>query len=198
MNKITTVIFDLGRVLMDIDFSAFSRALQLNHGGTSVFSEKKLELLAFNYETGKITTDEFFTSLDAFFNKRFSRGQLFNAWNAIVGGEKKDMTPIVARIQQQCRTAILSNTNETHFQYAASTIPLIQKIPLRFLSYEIGAVKPDPHVYLHVINALNSDPSALLFIDDIPENISAAHAAGMKGIIFQTPAQLLHELAAIL
>ncbi len=198
MNTITTVIFDLGRVLMDIDFRAFSRALRLNHRGTGIFSEKKLELLAFKYETGKMSTEEFFASLSTFFGKRFSHRELFEAWNAIVGGEKKDMAPIVARVQQQYRTAILSNTNEAHFKYAALTIPLIQKIPLHFLSYKIGAVKPDPHVYFHVINALNSDPSSLLFIDDIPENISAAQAVGMEGLIFQTPAQLRSELAAIL
>jgi epoxide hydrolase-like predicted phosphatase len=198
MNTITTVIFDLGRVLMDIDFGAFSRTLHLNHRGSGIASDTQIESLALSYETGKLTTDEFFTSLDRFFNKKFSRQQLLEAWNAIVVGEKKEMVPIVAQVQKRFRTAILSNTNETHFHYAASIIPLIQKIPLRFLSYEIGAVKPDPRVYKHVIDALNSNPSSLLFIDDIQENISAARAAGMNGIVFQSPAQLLNALDVIL
>ncbi|MDE3057697.1 MAG: HAD family phosphatase [Bacteroidota bacterium] len=194
---ITTVIFDLGRVLMDIDFSAFSRTLQLNHSGSGIFSEAQLESLAFDYETGKMTTDEFFASLGLFFGKRFSRRQLFEAWNAIVGGEKEGMAPIVERVQQRYRTAILSNTNEAHFQHAVTVISLMQRIPLRFLSYEIGAAKPDLQVYRHVVHALHSPPSSLLFIDDLPENISAARAAGMRGIIFQSPAQLRKELEAV-
>lgn len=183
---------------MDIDFSAFSRKLHLNHHDNGIASEPQIKSLAFRYESGKLTTDEFFDSLDKFFGKKFSRQQLLDAWNAIVVGEKKEMVPIVAQVQKQFRTAILSNTNETHFHYAASIVPLIQKIPLRFLSYEIGAVKPDPRVYTHVINTLNTEPASLLFIDDIPENITAARNAGMNGIIFQSPVQLHDELKTVL
>lgn len=54
----------------------------------------------------------------------------------------------------------------------------------RFLSYELGLIKPDPEIYKVVLQKLHAEPSEVVFIDDLPRNIEAARALGINGIVF--------------
>ena len=194
MTTVSVIIFDLGRVLVDLDFDAFPRLLgfERNHASPSVKSS--IERLAIQYETGKITTEQFFNSLDEILHHKFRREELMNAWNAIIGKENSAITSIVEAVQLRYRTAILSNTSPTHFQKALETSPMLQKFSKRYLSYEIGAMKPDLSAYRRVIENLKVVPSTILFIDDVSENIIAARRCGMVGILFTDPQRLRREL----
>ncbi|MBR1605196.1 MAG: HAD family phosphatase [Alphaproteobacteria bacterium] len=54
----------------------------------------------------------------------------------------------------------------------------------RFLSYELGMIKPDIEIYKYVLDKLHARPEETLFIDDLPVNISAAQKLGMNGLVF--------------
>ncbi len=194
MTTLSVIVFDLGRVLVDIDFNAFPSMLGIERSPANHTDESSIERIAVQYETGKITTEQFFDSLDKVLNHKFSREQLLNAWNAIIGEENSAIAPIVDAVQLRYKTAILSNTSPTHFQKALDTSPILRKFSKRYLSYEIGAIKPDLAVYRHVIENLNVDPSTILFIDDISENIIAAQQCGMVGVLFTDPLRLRREL----
>jgi HAD superfamily hydrolase (TIGR01509 family) len=194
MTTLSVIVFDLGRVLVDLDFDAFPRLLGFERSHASPSAKSSIERLAIQYETGKITTELFFNSLDDILHHKFRREELLNAWNAIIGEENSAIAPIVDAVQLHYRTAILSNTSPTHFQKALDTLPTLRKFSKRYLSYEIGAMKPDLAVYRHVIENLNVDPSTILFIDDISENIIAAQQCGMVGVLFTDPLRLRGEL----
>lgn len=194
MNKITTVIFDMGRVLVDIDFESFPRELGIERGRTNYADERAIERMAKDYETGRISTEQFFDSVDGVFKGKYTRMQLVNAWNAIIREENSAIIPIVNAVQAKYQTAILSNTSPTHFQRSLDTTAIIKKFSKRYLSFQIGATKPDPAVYQYVIRDLAVEPSALLFIDDIEENIAAAKECGIEGIVFKGVSQLQTEL----
>ncbi len=53
-----------------------------------------------------------------------------------------------------------------------------------FLSFELGMVKPDPEIYLHVCARIGAPPGKCVFIDDIHENILGARDAGLEVILF--------------
>ncbi len=194
MTTFSVIVFDLGRVLVDLDFDAFPRHLGFDRSHASPSVKSSIERLAIQYETGKITTEQFFNSLDEILHHKFRREELLNAWNAIIGEENSAITPIVDEVQLRYRTAILSNTSPTHFQKALDTSPMLRKFSTRYLSYKIGAMKPDLAIYRHVVENLNVDPSTILFIDDISENIIAARQCGMVVILFKDPLQLRGEL----
>jgi glucose-1-phosphatase len=193
-NKITTVIFDMGRVLVDIDFEAFPRALGIERDHTNHLGEKAIERLAKQYETGRIGIEQFFVSMAMTFKGEYTRQQLVDAWNAIIREENSAMVPIVEAVQAKYQTAILSNTNPTHFKKSHDTTAIIKKFSKSYLSYQIGATKPDPAVYQYVIRDLSVEPSSLLFIDDIAENVYAAKNCGMEGIVFKDVPHLQTEL----
>jgi putative hydrolase of the HAD superfamily len=50
-------------------------------------------------------------------------------------------------------------------------------------SATIGAYKPDPGAYLTAAAALGLDPVECAFVDDLPENVAAACALGMRGVL---------------
>lgn len=192
--RISVIVFDLGRVIVDLDFDAFPRLLGFERSYASPSVRLSVERLAIQYETGKITTGQFFDSLDEILHHKFRREELLDAWNAIIGKENSAIATIIHEVQLHYKTAILSNTSPTHFQKALDTSPILRKISKRYLSYEIGAMKPDLAVYRYVIEDLNVDPSTILFIDDISENILAAQHCGLAGALFTDPLRLRREL----
>jgi putative hydrolase of the HAD superfamily len=69
-------------------------------------------------------------------------------------------------------------------------LPWIAAIPRRFYSGRMGLVKPDRKIYEEVARELGADPAGVLFVDDRPENVAAAEAAGMTGIHYTGAASL--------
>jgi glucose-1-phosphatase len=194
MNSISTVIFDLGRVLVNIDFDAFPNALDLRTPEARAPYWSGVVLYGRLYEKGKISTGEFVDHLFEVFKKKYSREHLLFAWNEIIREDVPGMARLIDRVQQQHATAILSNTSAAHFEKADRECLTVQHITRRFLSYEIGVAKPAPEIYHCVISELRTEPGRLLFIDDLIENVDGARAAGMHGLQFTDLARLEQDL----
>ncbi len=67
-----------------------------------------------------------------------------------------------------------------------------------FISAEMGMMKPDPRIYLAVLNQFNLSPAETVFIDDFPHNITAAQTLGMRTIWFRNREQMLEALEKML
>lgn len=79
------------------------------------------------------------------------------------------------------RTACLSNTNHTHWHQMTSQGPALlplHRLHHRFASPFIGHRKPEAPIYQHVQDKTGIPPHAILFFDDLPENIQAARQQG--------------------
>lgn len=55
----------------------------------------------------------------------------------------------------------------------------------RFLSYEMGMIKPDIEIYQTVLKKLKAKPEEVLFIDDLEVNVKAAQKLGINAIVFK-------------
>ncbi|WP_448590614.1 HAD family hydrolase [Thermoflexus hugenholtzii] len=62
------------------------------------------------------------------------------------------------------------------------------------ISAEVGLLKPDPRIYRCALEGLGLPPEATAFLDDLPENVQAARALGMHGILFRDPEEALRQL----
>lgn len=65
------------------------------------------------------------------------------------------------------------------------------------VSGDVGVAKPDPAVYRVVAERSGIPLERLAFVDDRPDNVEAARALGMRGIVFGEPEQLARELRAL-
>ena len=199
-DKFTTVLFDLGRVLVNIDFDAFPLSLGIDPKLVQKEEKAAVGRLVVRYETGRLTSDEFFQELGDFFDNRFSQEHLMEAWNSIIRDENSAIVPIVEAIQVRYDTAVLSNTSPTHIQKAMETTTILRRFPRQFLSFQLGAVKPARELYDRVIRELSVEPAGIVLIDHIAENVDAASRCGMVGILYTgvpTLEEDLHNLGLL-
>jgi putative hydrolase of the HAD superfamily len=62
------------------------------------------------------------------------------------------------------------------------------------LSYEIHALKPEPAVYEHCLEGLDTAPEQTLFLDDRIENVQGAELLGIRAIQFTSRHDVLLRL----
>jgi putative hydrolase of the HAD superfamily len=195
--SISAVIFDLGKVIFDFDLLKFTSAFSKK---TSKKGEdiKKLIFeymdLAASLETGKINSLDFYGQLASATHYGGTYSEFSVIWNDI-------FTPVIGTIEilamtaKKNRLAILSNTNELHFQYLKERYPGIFLLFSDFhLSYQMRSRKPEDKIYDDVIKYYDAAPEELFFTDDMPENIEAAKKRGIKAYQFTTPANLLSDM----
>ncbi len=106
-----------------------------------------------------------------------------------------EMTEWLARIHSSgIKTAILSNMQTDMAAHVRNNFGWLCHFDHQVFSCEVRSVKPDSFIYEHTLSLLKIPPSEVLFIDDREENIHAARAAGIVGIIFESVSHLRGEL----
>jgi glucose-1-phosphatase len=190
------IVLDVGNVLVGLDFD---RSRQRLH---SLFPDEKqlkrmqrwLRSVEDPYGLGQITTEEFLCG--AVEQLDLEREMFIDLWNDIFI-ERPYMLPFAKELRAQGYTlAICSNTNELHMNYLQHVNPCFAEAQHIIFSYQVGALKPDPAIYRAVEAATGQPAAEHLFLDDLPENVAGARAAGWDAICFETPGQTQAELVA--
>ena len=75
-----------------------------------------------------------------------------------------------------------------------NALTLTQFLEWTFVSCEIGIRKPDRAIYEYAVETIGTDAKRLVFVDDREENVDAARAVGMNGIVFESADQLRRAL----
>lgn len=168
--EIKAVVFDLGQVLIQLDFSEVMAALGLPPQQS--ISEWLKNMDAWknydSFERGQVTEGDFFKP----------NPQLKSVWNSVLRDAIPDADGLLNALKKRVKIFALTNTNETHLRYAVSTYPFLAHFERVFSSHEIGARKPEPEIYQFVEKALGIEGTGLLFIDDREENVLGARALG--------------------
>ncbi|HET7770192.1 MAG TPA: HAD family phosphatase [Chloroflexota bacterium] len=106
---------------------------------------------------------------------------------------------LVARLKGLgLKTAVLSNTITAHVSHNREK-GLYAPFDVLVFSNEVGLSKPDPAIYRHTLEqlGLQDRPEATFFVDDLEENVDAARALGMHGILFEDAQQLVEDVRAL-
>jgi putative hydrolase of the HAD superfamily len=110
----------------------------------------------------------------------------------------QEMTEWLASIHSRgIKTAILSNMQTDMAAHVRKNFAWLRHFDHQIFSCEVRAIKPDPVIYRHSLALLKIAPSEVLFIDDRDENIQAARAAGIRGIVFESVEHLRKNLQAL-
>jgi putative hydrolase of the HAD superfamily len=107
------------------------------------------------------------------------------------------MEEVVREATARVPAAVVSNTNEAHFSSVLPRVPALRYLPKRYLSYQIGVIKPSQEFYQFILRNEKVQPNEMLFIDDVRQNISAAEQAGMAGYQFDGAEQLRNHLKTL-
>ena len=196
MDNISCVLFDLGGVIVNWHNSWLiqdvSDEFQLQKEKLSKEFYKNLPKIA----TGKINEKELWyvigkeleskklmsldeSLLDRIFQKHCSLN------NSMINLSKK-------LSQKGITVGILSNTEPASYS-AIEKLTSLDHFEYKFLSYNIGHLKPNPEIYRHVIDNVQFPKEELFFIDDLKSNVESARSEGIDSVQYTSHDELLKE-----
>lgn len=193
MSPPRVVLFDLGNVLVHLRLERFWDALNEPDTARRQRVGHELREMGKIYEVGRMTTEEFRKAASMIVGNH-STVDIERAFLGVLPEPLEGMEDLVQRISAQASTALVSNTNPLHFDHCLRTVPSLRHLQRFYVSYELKALKPDPTFYAGVVKGEGIDPSSMLFIDDVEENIEGARRAGMSGVVFRGIDRLRGEL----
>jgi FMN phosphatase YigB (HAD superfamily) len=194
------LLFDLGRVVFNIDFSK-ALACWAGHAGcqSSDIADRFVRDEHYkHHEIGTISDEAYFDSLRRALGIAISHDQFLEGWNAIFAGEMEGIAPLLARAAQHLPLYVFSNTNRPHVTYFSTAYADTLK-PFRELYYSssIGHRKPDAAGFDHVVGAMGVPASRVVFFDDLAENVEGARARGLKAVHVKSSRDVADALTAL-
>jgi putative hydrolase of the HAD superfamily len=133
--------------------------------------------------SGRMTTADLHGRLVADYGLAATYESFLVLWSSHFS-EEPDMEPVIRALAGSHRVVLFSNTNAAHWAHVMAYYPLLAHAHHAHLSYELGLVKPDPAAFLRVLELEDCRPEDAIFVDDRAENVAAARALGMTGLVF--------------
>ncbi|MCL4787207.1 MAG: HAD family phosphatase [Verrucomicrobia bacterium] len=191
MTKPSIVVFDLGKVLVDFDYSIAGRriAAQADLSPADVQQFLDHSPLLYRYETGLMTRQEFYETVREHTGFRGSFEE-FGRFFADIFWEIPVMVDIQATLRRQgIPTYIFSNTNDLAVESIRRSFPFFSNFDGYILSYEVGAMKPDAKIYEALEKMSGKRAAEILYLDDRQENVDGGAARGWQVILQTDPAK---------
>jgi len=198
---IKNILFDLGGVLLNIDFertfAEFDRLRSVTDADWSdipttkqLFDLPDVRKILQNFETGHSTPEQFRAQLMERVGINIPYQDFDRAWNALLLDYPADRTEVVPGLSQKYRTFLLSNTNKIHCDYYNELLNREFGIPSlghlmekAFYAFEMQLRKPDPLIYYKALKDAQLEPEETLFIDDCEENLESAKRLGIQTVL---------------
>ena len=194
------IVFDLGKVIFDYDVNIISKKLSeystekklFENMDEFIFSNKDLFM---KYEKGQISSVDFYNKLvDLASLKNLSFEKFTDIWNDIFT-PIDDVVELINSLSKKYELAILSNTNDLHFDYLYKKYSnFFTNFKKLHLSYLMNSRKPDTDIYSQVIKYHNLKPENMFFTDDNQRNIDVAKEIGIKAYKFENITKLKQDL----
>ena len=194
------LLFDLGRVVLDIDFSRVLHCWA-SHAGCepAQLAERFLrDELYRRHEKGEISDEAFFAGLRSSLGIELSDTQFIEGWNSIFVGEMPGINHLLARAAKRLPLYVFSNTNAPHVaHFSGKYAGVLGHFREIFLSSAIGLRKPDAEAYDHVVQAIGVPAERIVFFDDLAENIEGARERGLKAVLVSSTDDVARALEAL-
>jgi putative hydrolase of the HAD superfamily len=194
------LLFDIGRVVIDIDFNKVL-ACWAGHAGrppAELSGRFGPDDTFRRHETGEASDAEFFAALRRTLGVELSDAQFLEGWNAIIAGEMPGMNALLARAAKRLPLYAFSNTNRPHVaHFSKAFADVLGHFREIFLSSTIGLRKPDAAAYDHVVKAIGVPAHRIVFFDDLAENIEGARMRGLTAVHVTSPDDVAKALTAL-
>ena len=185
--NIKNIVFDLGGVLINLDFERAFQAFK-----KAGFDNIEEQLQSFNregifdqFELGNITPAEFRSAIKEQAKVTLTDEEIDDMWNLILLDIPREKLELILDLRGKYMVYLLSNTNSTHWDYVCKNAFNYRGFRVKdyfeetFLSYEMHLAKPDKAIFEKVLQDANLLPEETLFIDDSEANCKAAEEVGI-------------------
>lgn len=184
---IDTVVFDVGNVLLPLDyrrFLAFLAEAQVDLGDIPAWLVRiGLE----EHERGELSGDAFLERLAQDSARPMDLARLRGAWLDMFA-EAPEMFELATGLMAGYRVYLLSNIGDLHWAHIDARYGIAGLVHGALASFRAGAIKPSAEIYRAAERSFGLDPARTVFIDDLPANVRGAEACGWHGVHHRDPA----------
>lgn len=199
-SSIDALLFDLGRVVLDIDFKRVME-VWLRHGGrgpSDVFASLAHDDAYMQHERGQISDEAFFAHLRTELDLDITPDQFLEGWNAIFVGAMPGIAELLPHAATRWPLYAFSNTNPAHVaHFSVAHADLLGHFRDVYLSSSIGMRKPDAESFDHVVAQIGVPAGRILFFDDSAANIEGARARGLQTVHVTSSTTVADTLKAL-
>ena len=185
--NIKNIVFDLGGVLVDLDFKSAINGLQ-----KAGFANVKEQLQAFDregifqkFELGEMTAEEFRSAIRENSTVTLTDEEVDALWNLMLLEIPREKLELILDLRGKYMVYLLSNTNSIHWDYVCKNafnyrgFRVSDYFEKTFLSFEMHLAKPDKAIFERMLEDANLLAEETLFIDDSEANCKAAAEVGI-------------------
>ncbi len=183
------VLFDLGGVLIELGGMVSFQELAGLGSEEEVWERWLACPWVRRFEMGGCTPQQFSEGLVAEWELAVSPGQFLEIFEAWPIGPFAGSAALLGAVQAVVPIGCCSNTNVVHWTYQSQEWPMLELFDHRFLSFELGLVKPDMDMFEAVAEQVPAERDRVLFLDDVALNVEAATAFGFRAEQVRGPAE---------
>jgi len=210
MKNIKNIIFDLGAVLLNLDFSRTDAAFADLVGGQNKFQTIRQALFEKDifdkFETNEIQEEEFIATFKAYNEHPLTDGQVRMAWSAMLLDLPRERIELLKELRiAGYQLYLLSNINSIHLYDVYEIVERTHEnldfdalFVKPYYSHLIGHRKPHSATYQYVIEDAGIEATETLFIDDNAANIEGAKSIGLQTIHHPANSDLKTSLSSLL
>ncbi|MBC7695179.1 MAG: HAD family phosphatase [Burkholderiales bacterium] len=189
MPEIKNIIFDLGGVIINLDYTRTIKEFNIisEKPFESIFTQLQQSPVFDQFDKGEISEADFFSEMLKALRIEISHAQFVHAWNAMLLDFPIERLDLLKKLETKYRLFLLSNTNETHIAQLESDLykqhgyknleTFFEKV---YYSCRIGMRKPDKEIFEFVLHENKLNPAETIFIDDSLQHINGAKKAGIQ------------------
>ena len=197
LKRVQVIVFDLGGVLIDIDFNRSLKIWAQASGQSQSVLRQRFELDSAyrEHEVGALSFSQYAEHLRQRLTIQLDDTTLLNGWNALLGEVLPGARQLLARCAQQYPCYLFSNTNASHYEHWSQHQAKVLE-PLRgvFTSFELGLRKPEPQAFKEIAQRIGCAPQDILLFDDTQENINGARDLGLQAVNVNGPEKIVKIL----
>ena len=191
-HQINTIIFDLGGVILNIDYHLTENAFEAIGfpNFAELYTQFKQTDLFVKLEKGVISPQDFLNQLQQYAEYEVSHQAMIEAWNAMLLDLPVENLELLEQLKDHYRLVLLSNTNAIHYECFFDQVeqltgrrdlsPYFEK---EYYSHHIGKRKPDQEVFDFILGDCHIEPENTLYIDDSPQHLETAKSLHLKTLL---------------
>lgn len=200
MRRYDTVIFDLGRVLVNVEperglFGLIGSRLRENVEDVLpvIIDDPMIK----RHNCGEISSYDFYLHIMDVLGLDLSYDEFVSRWCDIFS-PIDEMSDFLVSLQGRYKIGLLSDTDRLHWWYIRNNYRFIERIERPTLSFEIGCCKPESRAYLTACEMNETVPERAIFIDDLERNVEGASAVGLRSIRHKSSVETIRALTELL
>ena len=189
MAEIKNIIFDLGGVILNLNYqltsSAFKKLGVKNFD--NYYSQKEQVDLFNSFEKGLISPNEFVISVQKILPNYISKNNIISAWNSMLLNLPQKRLLLLQELKKSFRLFLLSNTNEIHIEFFEKQMQEAGQLETYYNCFEkihyssrIKYRKPDKECFEYVLKENHLKAKETLFIDDSIQHVISAKELGIN------------------